>query len=145
MFKRAAVLTLLVTALTVSPGKHNYNWLSKKEFKCLVDNVYYEARGEPIDGQRMVAKVVLNRTKHPDYPDSICGVVYQPFQFSWTLKKQKQPSGPEYEIAKYAAMSGMNYPTEAIYYHSANMRKYPAWAKKQVPITKRGNHIFYAG
>lgn len=145
MLKHAIATTILATALTVAPGKHNFNWLSKKEFKCLVDNVYYEARGEPLEGQKMVAKVTLNRTKHPDYPDSICGVVYQPFQFSWTMKRQKPPSGNDYEVAKYAAMSGMNYPTEAIYYHNAHMRKFPGWSKKQPFITKKGNHLFYAG
>ncbi|OQB10740.1 MAG: Spore cortex-lytic enzyme precursor [Parcubacteria group bacterium ADurb.Bin216] len=143
MFKRAAVLTLLVTALTVSPGKHNYNWLSKKEFKCLVDNVYYEARGESFEGQKMVAKVVLNRTKHPDYPDSICGVVYQPFQFSWTLKRQKAPYGDAYAVAKEAAMLARQSTIEAIYYHAEHVR--PDWAKVKPFITKEGRHLFYAG
>ena len=143
MFKRTLVLALLVTTLTISPGKHNYNWLSKKEFKCLVDNVYYEARGESIEGQQMVAKVTINRTKHPDYPDSICDVVYQPFQFSWTMKKQKQPSGEAYETAKYAAMQGMSHPTEAIFYHAEKAK--PKWSRSKTPLTEEGHHIFYTG
>lgn len=143
MFKRAAVLTLLVTTFTVSPGKHEYNWLSKKEFKCLVDNVYYESRGEPLEGQRMVSKVVLNRTKHPKFPKSICGVVYQPFQFSWTLKRQKPPGGDEYKAAFHAAMEGLKHPTKAMYFHAVSMR--PEWSKTKSYLTTEGNHAFYAG
>src|SRR5687768_16476229 len=44
---------------------------------CLAEAVYYEARSESEDGQRAVAQVVLNRVRHPAWPGSVCGVVYQ--------------------------------------------------------------------
>ena len=44
---------------------------------CLTDAVYYEARGEPVEGQEAVAQVVLNRTRKPGFPKSVCGVVFQ--------------------------------------------------------------------
>ena len=44
---------------------------------CLTQAVYYEAAGEGVDGGRAVAQVVLNRMRHPGYPASVCGVVYQ--------------------------------------------------------------------
>lgn len=141
MFKRVIAVIALTTALTVAPGKHNYNWLSKKEFKCLTDNIYYEARGESFLGQQMVAKVVLNRTKHPDYPDSICGVVYQPFQFSWTLHKQPKPNPAAYNIAKEAAMQAQHHPTQALFYH--NLKVKPTWSKTKTKLAKEGNHVFY--
>ena len=57
--------------------------------KCLTQAIYYEAANEPLKGKRAVAQVVLNRLKHPAYPNSVCGVVYegvnQPVcQFSFT-------------------------------------------------------------
>ena len=45
--------------------------------ECLAQAVYYEAAGEGAEGQRAVAQVVLNRLRHPGYPSTICGVVYQ--------------------------------------------------------------------
>ena len=51
---------------------------------CLALNIYHEARGEPIEGQRAVASVTLNRTLDPRWPSTVCGVVYDPQQFSWT-------------------------------------------------------------
>jgi spore germination cell wall hydrolase CwlJ-like protein len=48
-----------------------------RELDCLSTAVYYEARGEPVDGQAAVAQVVLNRARHPAWPKSVCGVVFQ--------------------------------------------------------------------
>ncbi len=50
---------------------------SASELKCLATAIYFEARGEPEEGQLAVAQVVLNRVKNPAYPNTICGVVYQ--------------------------------------------------------------------
>ncbi|WP_312490406.1 cell wall hydrolase, partial [Sphingomonas sp.] len=48
-----------------------------RAMECLTAAIYYEAGGESIDGQRAVAQVVLNRVRHPAFPSSVCGVVYQ--------------------------------------------------------------------
>ena len=48
-----------------------------RDLECLTDAVYYEARGESLDGQAAVAQVVLNRARAPNYPKSVCGVVFQ--------------------------------------------------------------------
>ena len=50
---------------------------SSRDLDCLADAVYYEARGETPDGQAAVAQVVLNRVRHPAFPKSVCGVVFQ--------------------------------------------------------------------
>ena len=49
----------------------------ERSLQCLTEAVYYEARSESEEGQRAVAQVVLNRVRHPAYPNSVCGVVYQ--------------------------------------------------------------------
>ena len=51
---------------------------------CLATAVFFEARGEPIDGKELVANVIINRVEHSSYPDTVCGVVNQPKQFSYT-------------------------------------------------------------
>src|ERR1700742_3086468 len=48
-----------------------------RSLQCLTEAIYYEARNQSDDGQRAVAQVVLNRVRHPAYPNSVCGVVYQ--------------------------------------------------------------------
>ena len=49
----------------------------RRALLCLTQAVYYEAGFEPLDGRRAVAQVVLNRMRHPAFPKSVCGVVYQ--------------------------------------------------------------------
>jgi len=55
-----------------------------QETHCLAQNVYHEARGESWHGKMAVALVTLNRTEHWRFPKTICKVVYQPGQFTWT-------------------------------------------------------------
>ena len=59
---------------------------------CLTLNVYHEARGEPFLGQVAVAEVTLNRVDDLRWPDTVCEVVYQPYQFSWTLEDKDPPA-----------------------------------------------------
>ncbi|MEL6751247.1 MAG: cell wall hydrolase, partial [Pseudomonadota bacterium] len=67
-------------------GKGDHKWAAKKlpassrtakQRRCLANGIYFEARGESVQGQKAVAQVILNRVKNPAYPNSICGVVYQ--------------------------------------------------------------------
>ena len=56
-------------------------------------NIYHEARGEVTEGQIAVAQVTVNRAKDKRWPDTICGVVYQSKQFSWThMIKDHKPT-----------------------------------------------------
>ena len=59
----------------------------QNEVACIADNVYYEARTEPYEGQVAVAQVTVNRMHSGLYPRTACGVVHQYAQFSWTLPK----------------------------------------------------------
>src|SRR6185503_5352794 len=86
----------------------------RKNLTCLARNVYFEARGEPIKGQRAVAEVTLNRVASGQYADSICEVVYQKGwdatrqryvgAFSWTeFKNLPNPVGEAWKQAWQAA------------------------------------------
>lgn len=71
-------------------------FFSQEELKCLTENVYHEARGEPIGGRYAVIFATLERVlnkKSKEFPKTICGVVHQPWQFSWT-KDEKILAAP---------------------------------------------------
>ncbi|MGD9664770.1 MAG: cell wall hydrolase [Novosphingobium sp.] len=120
---------------------------------CLSQAIYYEAANEPVSGKRAVAQVVLNRLRHPAYPHSVCGVVYEGAnkpvcQFSFTCDGSllRKPGGPRWresqEVAK-AALSGMSEPSvgTATHYHADYVL--PRWAFTLSKITQIGAHIFY--
>lgn len=131
-----------------------------KEVKCLADNIYFEAKSEPYEGQLAVAQVTLNRVEHPQYPKTVCGVVWQQSkdrrsgrrvaQFSWTLDgrsdipKSKSAYEEAYAIAEEALLYGTKSAiigTDALFYH-ANYVK-PRWARRMDRVAQIGNHIFY--
>jgi spore germination cell wall hydrolase CwlJ-like protein len=66
---------------------------TKEQLQCLTDNVYHEARGEPKQGRYAVVFATLERVLDKKFPKSICGVVHQPWQFSWT-KDEKILAAP---------------------------------------------------
>lgn len=118
-----------------------------QEVVCLAKNIYFESRGEPLQGKLAVAKVTLNRTRHEDFPNSICKVVYQPGQFSWTAKrrhviKDSRAWQESLEIARDALATGLSELRgfSAIYFHSG--RKPPGWRGRLV--ARIGNHRFYS-
>lgn len=117
------------------------------EVVCLAKNIYFESRGEALAGKLAVAQVTLNRVKHKQFPKTVCEVVYQPRQFSWTANKRQMIRDAKawresLEIARSAVGSGI---TElrgftAIYFHSG--RKPPDWGKVRL-VAKIGKHKFY--
>jgi spore germination cell wall hydrolase CwlJ-like protein len=111
---------------------------------CLAKNIYFEARGEPHIGQVAVAHVTLNRANSAIYPDTICQVVYQKNQFSWTTKHQAITNQNLYQRAKQIAhdaiMGLTDDPTNgSVSFHNKTVK--PNWKKKV--RAKIGNHIFY--
>lgn len=60
--------------------------------KCLATAIYFESRSEPVSGMAAVAMTVLNRVNSNRYPDTVCEVVYQPYQFSFTLEDPRKLS-----------------------------------------------------
>jgi len=125
-----------------------------QSLECLTQAIYYEARNQSDDGQRAVAQVVLNRVRHPDYPNSVCGVVFQGServtgcQFSFTCDGS-MTRGIEYYAWERAqaiareALSGRVYRPVglALNYHTTAIRPY--WAPSLVRQAVVGSHIFY--
>ena len=121
--------------------------------KCLAQAIYYEAALEPVAGQRAVAQVVLNRVRHPAYPDSVCGVVYEGVsrpvcQFSFTCDGSllRAPARSHWERAGRIAremLDGGSVPEvgTATHYHADYV--VPRWAFTLGKITQIGRHIFY--
>jgi len=62
------------------------------ELNCLAGAIYFESRNEPLDGQLAVGRVIVARAKSGRFPDSYCGVVYQPSQFSF-VRHRAMPHG----------------------------------------------------
>jgi N-acetylmuramoyl-L-alanine amidase len=121
---------------------------TKAELDCLAKNIYYEARGEPIQGKIAVAQVTLNRVIHrTQFDSSICQVVYAKRQFSWTHEKHKPPSGTawqESQLLAKAVVDGVTHIPEfkALYFHTRQVN--PRWNKNKKVIARIGNHTFYA-
>jgi hypothetical protein len=126
----------------------------ERSLECLSQAIYYEARSQSDDGQRAVAQVVLNRVRHPAFPNSVCGVVYQGSgrstgcQFTFTcdgsITNWIEPHAWERarRIAE-AALGGSVYRPVglATNYHTTAI--HPYWAPSLTPQTIVGSHIFY--
>lgn len=120
--------------------------LSKDE-ECLAGTIYFESKAESLEGQYAVAEVVLNRASSGRFPQSICGVVYQPSQFSF-VRGGKMPEANRNSRAWHEAVAvariAMNerWETEAsdaLFFHATRVS--PRWKLKRVATI--GNHIFY--
>jgi Cell Wall Hydrolase len=122
---------------------------------CLTEAVYYEAALEPDAGQEAVANVILNRVRHPAYPKSVCGVVYQGStrrtgcQFSYTCdgslaRKPVAHLWAKAEAVATRALSGCMWPGvgDATHYHANYVSPY--WRSSLLTVAHIGAHIFYA-
>jgi Cell Wall Hydrolase len=124
------------------------------EHQCLARAIYYEARGEPYEGQVAVAQVIVNRVRSQRWPDSICGVVHQgeargeKCQFSFVCQRAlAETSGPQWDEAQalatevLAGRAWLREAVEATHYHTTKVA--PVWRQELVAIATIGNHIFY--
>lgn len=126
----------------------------ERALQCLTQAVYYEAAREPLKGQQAVAQVVLNRVRHPAYPKSICGVVYEgaalptgcQFTFTCNGALRWRPEPALWEQAQSVARRALAGFVDkdvgsATHYHAAYVAPY--WAPELVKMTQVGQHIFY--
>lgn len=125
-----------------------------RSIECLTAAIYYEAAREPVDGQRAVAQVVLNRVRHPAWPSTVCGVVfegarrYTGCQFSFTCDGSlRRAPIPELwnRIRRVAesALSGYVYAPVGLSTHYHANYVVPYWAPSLVKAATVGAHIFY--
>lgn len=130
------------------------------ELKCLATAIYFEARGEPVSGQYAVGDVILNRVRAPNYPNTVCGVVYQNAhmrnrcQFSFACdgisdvpKDQTLYLEIEIRALQLLACNGVcGSLTERIasstHYHASYVQ--PDWSKALTFIRRVGQHLFYS-
>ena len=120
-----------------------------QELGCLAMNIYQEARGEPEKGRLAVAAVTMNRVENKYYPDSVCGVVWQVKQFSWTELKVKYHVITDVDAWVNALeiatlfMQGGNWPGvgDATHYHATTVS--PNWKDMDQLTAQVGNHLFY--
>ncbi len=116
---------------------------------CMALALYFEARSETVDAQIAVAEVILNRVEDNRFPDDVCGVVWQPKQFSWThdgLSDTPKNHEVWYEIESLAAdvlsePDGFLFGHGADHYHAISVDPY--WVDNLTPVGKYGTHVFY--
>jgi spore germination cell wall hydrolase CwlJ-like protein len=126
----------------------------EREAGCLAQAIYYEARGESNKGKLAVAEVVMNRVRSGNYPDTICGVVFQGAarktgcQFSFTCDgtlgrpvealawRKAERLARNVVLGRMASQVG-----SATHYHATYVDPY--WADSLERTTRIGRHIFY--
>ena len=124
------------------------------EMKCLAEAIYFEARGEALEGQYAVGEVIINRVLSKDFPNSVCGVISEganrlnACQFSYNCdgKLETITEKKIYErILKLSQMllepSARFLTSGATFYHSKLVS--PSWSKKFKKTNEIGNHVFY--
>ena len=152
------ILFLLISSAVVSSAALAKP-LSKveREIKCLALNIYFEARGEPQHGQFAVAAVTMNRVKSAKFPNSVCSVVWQRRQFSWTHDgKSDRPNDKKAWLqakelgtlvySKYLhfqekSNGAWDITQGALHYYSVSIDQ-PYWAKQKVASVSIGRHTF---
>ena len=128
---------------------------NSRALQCLTSAIYYEAGMEPDAGQRAVAQVILNRARHPSYPSTVCGVIFQGSerrtgcQFSYTCdgSLNRKPNKFHWNRSRNvaaAALAGKVNSTvgTATHYHATYV--YPYWAPSLKFLGTIGAHRFYS-
>lgn len=149
-----------VVASATSLGKHpsaTVDHARAKEIHCLALNIYHEARGEPHEGQLAVAYVTMNRVASPRYPKTVCGVVWQHRQFSWTHDTYTDTprNGRAWDKAKRIAnfvynnyfrfreiTKGATDMTKGALFYFAPKKVSPYWIRSMVTTASIGSHVF---
>lgn len=136
---------LLLVSISTADAPDVPKLPNQKDFNCLVKNIYMESRGEKTEGKIAVGIVTINRLRHINYPKTLCKVVYQRKQFSWTNKTlEKQPINvKEWEQSVDAAYIAFNSKENFSATHYHNLTINPFWTKNKVLLTVIDNHKFY--
>ncbi len=145
----AGALAAIEGFTEISPTSQQYG----TALWCMTQAIYYEAANEPEAGKRAVAQVVLNRLRHPAYPNSVCGVVYEGAnapvcQFSFTCDGSllRPPMARQWQESRRVAQAALNGQVapevgSATHYHADYV--VPRWAFTLGKLEKVGTHIFY--
>lgn len=116
--------------------------LEQNELDLLARAVYSEARGEPYEGQVAIAAVILNRVEHPEFPNTIAGVIYEPLAFQVVANGQiNHDPDQQARQAAYEALHGLDPTRGALYFYNP-AKTQNQWIKSRAVITTIGKHIF---
>jgi N-acetylmuramoyl-L-alanine amidase len=124
--------------------------MTQDDVECLAKNIYFEARNQSTRGQEAVAWVTFNRVADPNYPNTVCEVVWEPGDFSWTNDgKSDTPDDREaFRRAAFIAVDVMKQyghvedPTNgSIMYHADYVDPY--WVPHYSQVVQIESHIFY--
>jgi spore germination cell wall hydrolase CwlJ-like protein len=140
-------------AAPFSLGKASFETRAQA-LQCLASAVYYEAGNQSEDGERAVAQVVLNRVRHPAFPSSVCGVVYQgstrltgcQFTFTCDGSLERRPDADGWARAKRiaeAALTGTVFGPVGLATHYHADYVVPYWASTMAKNAVIGAHLFY--
>ena len=118
-----------------------------REMRCLAGAIYFEARGESLEGQLAVGRVIIQRAQSGRFPPSYCGVVFQRAQFSFVrgqnmpaIRENSQAWRNAVAVAQIAEEGSWDSPTEgALFFHASHVS--PNWRLKR--LARVDNHIFY--
>lgn len=115
---------------------------SSSDLNLLAKVVYAEARGEPYTGQVAIAAVVLNRVKSSSFPNTISGVVYQPYAFTAVSDGQINltPNSTAYKAAQ-DALNGWDPTYGCLYYYNPKTAT-SSWIWSRKTVVTIGNHVF---
>ena len=131
-------------ASTSAPARGRFD---ERDLNCMAEAIYHEARGESTRGQAAVAEVILNRVDSRKFASSVCGVVNQPSQFSYTIGGRKAIGNKAAylrarEIARRALGGAPRVLTGgATYFHTPAVS--PSWSRRFQRTVQIGQHIFY--
>lgn len=132
-------------ALGISGGSSSSsgtNGYSSADVYLLAKIIHAEARGESYTGKVAVGAVVLNRVKSPNFPNTISGVVYQPYAFTAVADGQINLSpNAEAKRAAQAAMNGWDPTYGSLYYYNPAIAT-SKWIFSRKTVTTIGKHVF---
>lgn len=159
MKKLIILVLLLVSSGVAYTEKPDFSLQDKK---CIAANIFFEARNQGLAGMQAVGDVTMNRLHSKRYPNSVCGVVFQKKQFSWThqvpnrkiqnallgvtknlSKKDAESLRLAHELAERTVeeQKSVLLPENVLHYHADYVK--PKWASKMKRFTKIKSHIFY--
>ncbi len=131
--------TAKALGITLSTTSSNQ---SSSDLYLLAKCVYAEARGEPYEGKVAVAAVILNRVKSSEFPNTIAGVIYQPYAFTAVTDGQinLEPDKSAYNAAR-DAMNGWD-PTYGCLFYYNPAKTTSKWIYSRQVVTTIGDHVF---
>ncbi len=155
--EKADEIEQVVLQSSQRPGRaeNRMKWKgAERELHCLTEAIYYEARGESIEGQIAVAEVIINRVDSKRYPNSVCGVISQgaerrnSCQFSYKCDgtpermSDKESRRRARDVAILILKGERRSLTDrATHYHATYVKPY--WSKKLKKTAQHGTHVFY--